>query len=200
MISESLGAKYHEAIRRQRRDAIDASKAFEAACRSGDVEHFREAVKWLHDTCGGWKRAMMRATKLDAVADDIRAAFLIVWIESKYIRQEVGNRRILADALRRLLPRAAAGAPTVLYRGASWMERVRRIYGISWTSRLDIARRFAEQWTQPGVVTYGGVILKTAAPAEAILLTREDENYFDEGEVIVDPFFLGNVEVVERLR
>jgi hypothetical protein len=47
------------------------------------------------------------------------------------------------------------------------------------------------QWT---------VLLRTVAPAEAILLIREPSpDYYDEGEVVVDPFRLGGVKLVERL-
>ena len=36
--------------------------------------------------------------------------------------------------------------------------------------------------------------------AEAILLIRKPEKYYDEEEVIVDPFRLGKNKVIERLR
>jgi hypothetical protein len=42
----------------------------------------------------------------------------------------------------------------------------------------------------------GPAILSTVAPASAILLRREPEDYFDEGEVVVDPFRLGVVTVI----
>jgi hypothetical protein len=45
-----------------------------------------------------------------------------------------------------------------------------------------------------------GVILQTLAPPEAILLIRPPEDYYDEEEVIVDPFRLGKIKVIERLR
>jgi hypothetical protein len=44
-----------------------------------------------------------------------------------------------------------------------------------------------------------GVILQTLAPPEAILLIRKPEDYYDEGEVVVDPFRLGKIKVVECL-
>jgi hypothetical protein len=37
------------------------------------------------------------------------------------------------------------------------------------------------------------------APPEAILLVREPEDFYDEGEVIVDPYELGRVSCVDRL-
>jgi len=43
-----------------------------------------------------------------------------------------------------------------------------------------------------------GVILQTSAPREAVVLIRKPEDYYDEGEVVVDPFRLGKVKVVAR--
>jgi hypothetical protein len=84
----------------------------------------------------------------------------------------------------------------VLYRGAGGRERKRRVYSFSWTTRVLVARKFAEHWAES---IGGGVILKTIAPSAAILHVREDEDYYDEGEVVVDPFALGRIDVVERL-
>jgi hypothetical protein len=49
------------------------------------------------------------------------------------------------------------------------------------------------------------VVLKTLAPRDAILLVRKpgeyyDEGEYDEGEVVVDPYRLGKIEVIERHR
>ena len=55
------------------------------------------------------------------------------------------------------------------------------------------AREIARQWG-------GGVVLETLVPAEAVLLVREVEGYYDEGEIVVDPFKLGPVAVAERIR
>ena len=82
----------------------------------------------------------------------------------------------------------------LLYRGTGGYERKRRLYGFSWTNSLEIARNFAGHWA----AAEGGVILETVAPANAVLLVRKPENYYDEGEVVVDPFRLGPVLVKER--
>ena len=59
--------------------------------------------------------------------------------------------------------------------------------------------RSAGQLRCPAVVTEG-VILQTLAPPEAIMLIRQPEDYYDEGEVVADPFLLGKINVIERLR
>ena len=125
-------------------------------------------------------------------------------LKAKCYLSRVGNRRVLAHALRVLLPKCEIECPLRLFRGAGSDERRRRIYGFSWTTHLDVARGFAERW-QPverdGVVFSedGGVVLETTAPADAVLLVREDPDYYDESEVVVDPFHLGRVSLLERL-
>jgi hypothetical protein len=119
----------------------------------------------------------------------------------------VGHRPTMAAALRVLMPGGHSCPPAMLYRGANTHERRRRLYGFSWTTNIAVARTFAEHWSQPvppfpsanPLPPMRGVILRTVAPPEAILLIRQPEEYYDEGEVVVDPFRLGKVEVVEHL-
>ena len=40
--------------------------------------------------------------------------------------------------------------------------------------------------------------METIAPADAILLVREDEDYYDEGEVVVDPYLLTGIKISTR--
>jgi hypothetical protein len=54
----------------------------------------------------------------------------------------------------------------------------------------------AEHWREAG----GGVIFVTDAAPATILLTREDEGHYDEGEVVIDPFALRRVRTLELLR
>ena len=65
-----------------------------------------------------------------------------------------------------------------------------------WRAPLEreAARGFAEHHRP-----YGGVVLQTLVPPDAALLVHEDEGYYDEGEIVVDPFRLAGVTVVERL-
>jgi hypothetical protein len=94
-------------------------------------------------------------------------------------------------ALRLLLPGGYSGPPLTLYRGTTNHERRRRLYGLSWTTDAAIARRFAEHWAKavPGAY-FEGLVLQTMAEAEAILLVRQPQDYYDEAEVVVDPYRL----------
>jgi hypothetical protein len=111
----------------------------------------------------------------------------------------------MVKALRVLMPRGYQGAPLRLYRGTGADERRYHHYGFSWTTRLETARDFAESRGCSSVLKTDGsaVVLETIAPADAILLVREPGEYangdFDEDEVVVDPYKLGQVKVVERL-
>jgi hypothetical protein len=107
------------------------------------------------------------------------------------------------------MPGGYEGEPLTLYRGTDAPEQGRRISGFSWSTDKAIARRFAERWAsvsaelrasgfQPAL-TGGGVLMRALAPAAAILLMREPEDYYDEGEVVVDPYRLGRIELIERL-
>lgn len=104
------------------------------------------------------------------------------------------------------MPGASVISPLTLYRGTSYYERRYRRYGFSWTTDLVWARKFAKNWAKPVPTltdmtgpAWGGVVMQTEAPPEAILLVRPPEGYYDEGEVVVDPFTLNTVKVAECL-
>lgn len=184
-------------VTRMIRESRAAGRAFAAACAASDVEAFFAAVERLDEVSDGWRHAMRHAARLVAVSEDIRAAFVNVWIEHKMLPLKVGHRPTLAAALRRLLPGGYAGVPLRLYRGAGGLERRQRRYGFSWTTERAIANRFAVHYR---AVKDGGVVLETIAPPEAILLIRRPEGYYDEGEVVADSYRIGRVRVVQRLR
>ena len=66
-----------------------------------------------------------------------------------------------------------------------------------------MARRFPAHWRESAKrlrkVDNTGVVLQTTTPPEAILLIRDpDPEYYSEGEVVVEPFSLGVITMVER--
>jgi hypothetical protein len=182
---------------RERKNCRVAAAAFARACETGDADTLYEAVDFIQQyTMDGWRLAMKRAGRLPSVSNEIRSAFLEVWIQLKMLPRRVGDRRLLANALRVLMPCTYRGDPMRVYRGTRAGEHRRRIYGFSWTTHMGVAREFADHWRR---MEGGAVVLETVAPADAILLVREEENYYDEGEIVVDPFRLGQVKVVDRL-
>jgi hypothetical protein len=190
--------EFRKALAKERRQSSTAAKMFEMACRSGDVDAVLQAVDLINESVDGWRLAMLRAGRLPDIDEAVRNAFLGVWVESKTLPLSVGDRRTLTNALYRLMPRSNVPAALRLYRGAGWEERRRRVYGFCWTTQLEIARGFAEHWRQSAA---GGVILETIASPEAVFLVREDQGdgYYEEAEVVVDPFKLQKITVAERL-
>ncbi|TXN73446.1 hypothetical protein [Methylobacterium sp. WL6] len=191
-------------IERQVRAALAAERvadrqgasAFAASCRVGDVDAMLRAADFLNDrTIDGWRLAMCRVGRLSAVSPEIRAAFLGIWIESKHMPLQVGHRPTMARALHVLMPSIVLAEPLRLFRGTSANERSRRLYGFSWSTQRNIAERFAEQ---ARLGSGGAVLLETLAPIGSVHLRREHEGYYDEGEVVVNPYALERIEVVAR--
>jgi hypothetical protein len=191
-------AEWKAAIAKERADSRRAAVAFERAILSGSVNQFLAAIDGLFMTVDGWRLAMKRAGRVKNVSDDIRWEFMSTWVQAQGLRLKAGDeRRSLASALRILLPRSEVGQPMTLYRGADARERKRRAYGFSWTRDYAIARGFAEYLPTIGWET---VVLRTVASPDAILHARDDDGFFDEREIIVDPFKLGHIEVAERIK
>jgi hypothetical protein len=190
-------AEFKERIAAERRNSRRAGVLFAKACAEGDVHAILAATDWVNETVDGWTYAMKLVGRLGNVSETTRNVFLSIWIETKFLPLMVGNRPVMAKALRVLMPGGYNGPALRLYRGTSAGERQRRLYGFSWTTRLEIARDKFGEHHRPA--PDGAIVLETIAPPQAILLVREDEDYYDEGEVVVDPFRLGTVRVIERL-
>lgn len=210
---------WNEAMRVERRAERAGAAKFARACEQGDIREFYEAVQFLaHETVDGWRLAFQRVSRLGLVSPEIKNAFLGVWIQYKMLPMKIGDRRIAANGLKTLLVGGYSGPPLRVFRGTTFEERRYRLYGFSWTSQIDIARTFAKRWADEkrelktrfpapssdvrlaAYQSSGAVILETIAPAKAILLVREDEGFYDEREVVLDPFQLELITVAERIR
>ena len=141
---------------------------------------------------------MMRGiARLETVPDHIREWALGWWCRSgSHYRLEVGDDRVLLDALRVLLP-AYDGPAVQLYRGDGARSRRGPSYGPAWSSERDVAEAHAlGLWRgTPG----GSVLLSTFAPAEAIMCNvGAHNNDYGEDEYLVDRRRLGRVDVLNR--
>jgi hypothetical protein len=131
----------------------------------------------------------------------------------------------LDDALRRIvMPRwiaafrlcqqdflkRSAPDPLVVYRGT--IERYQR--GMSWTTRFEKAKWFAERWVQEwNFDTLSGSYVRSAAPEARLykatiplelVLCDVDKNPWgdgrrNEGEIVLDPASLGEIELLGRV-
>jgi hypothetical protein len=195
-----LYEQHRSAIREERRNARACANAFVRACLSGDdPESLRASAELLsQETIGGWTIAIRKiAREVTKVSPKIQLAFLDVWIQTQVLPLKVGDHRALCVAARVLMPKYS-GAPVRLYRGTAMHERRRRIYGVSWTSDIHIAEKFAQERR------YGedSVVLETVAPAEAIIcaIGESSGHLYDENEYAVDRWRLGDVRVVKRYK
>lgn len=182
-------------IRAERAADRSAAKTFEEACASGDVNGFNESIESLKFSIVGWRLGMKRVARLQSVSPDIQNAFVNVWVEHKHLPLEVGEPRVVVEALRVLLPKPRRVAPRVrLFRGAGGRERRLRVRGFSWTRSRKVAETFAKANES---LDEGGVVFETIVKLSAILYVRKDiANYYEETEYIVDPYRLNEVEIV----
>jgi hypothetical protein len=205
-----------EAIREERRRDKALAAQLVKAIRDGNAEAFESAAGSLFDgSVRGWTIAFRQIVReRPAIIPEIRRAFLAAWIETKSIRLQVGDDRAVIAGLRVLLPPWHGGAKR-LFRGARFTERRRRIYGMSWTTSIAAAERFARDRR----FLEDSVVLETSAPARAIIaaikypkpftpveikrIRRDDptahfSEYHDEREYIVDRRHLTDIKVVRR--
>jgi hypothetical protein len=205
-------SEWRDRLQRERRQARQAADNFAAVCLGGDADALHNASLWLDECVDAWRFAMAKVARLPGVSRDIQDAFLPIWIEHKMLPLRVGHRPTLAKALRVLMYADYTGPPLTLYRGAASSERRRRLYGFSWTTDMATARQFAEHWRSNKLHDGGGVVLQAVVPAKAILLipptgiistwseSRGDwEDGYRESEVIVDPYGIEKVKVIDTV-
>jgi hypothetical protein len=190
---EHLPPEWRARLEQERREAIRAANVFARICREGDADALYNAHLLLNEVVNAWRPAMAKVAKLPRVSSEIQNVFVGIWVENKMLPLRVGHRPTMAAALRVLLPGGYSGSSMTLYRGTHGGERRRRLYGFSWTTDIAIARMFAE--SRAGLKEWPPVVLRTETPPEAVLLIRPPEDFYDEGEVVVDPFRLGKIEV-----
>jgi hypothetical protein len=202
-VKPALPPESLEHIRKERQQAQQAADVFARVCRDGDADLLYDAHLMVNEAYGNaWRYAMKRVAKLPRVSPEIQNAFISIWVESKMLPLRVGHRPTMAAALRKLMS-GGHHCGLTLYRGTTENERKRRLYGFSWTTDVIVARGFAQKYqdnaqADPDRRWTWGIVLRTCAPPEAILLIRQPEDYYDEGEVVVDPFRLTRVEAYER--
>jgi hypothetical protein len=178
-------------IAQERAQGRKIARMFVAACKAGDAEQLHQAAQLMVFAIDGWRLAMRGVARLREVSPEIREAFIPIWVEHKALPRSVGHRPTMAAALRVLMRGDYRGPDLQLFRGTSDREVRRRLYGFSWTTDIQIARNFSEQNSRAAEAK--PIVLVSTVPASAILLRREPEEYFDEGEVVVDPYKLGEV-------
>jgi hypothetical protein len=182
-------AEFRARIAAEQRERRRNARAFAAAAERGDVEQFF-CLPYPDDALDiDWKMAFRGVAKLGRVTPEISEAFVTAWIERKMWPLMVGDRRALADALYVLLPPQAGQESLTLYRGTTWNERMRRLYGFSWSRDRETARRFAKNHAETAkdmadnlriadsAAGNAGIVLQASAPGDGIFLIREGRNF-----------------------
>ena len=184
-------------IREERRRKRAAVTAFVDAAVSGDPTLLRESMEEIELNCA-WHQTMRAVAKTRNISEDIQHAFLLIWtIGGDHIRSEVGDDKVLIDALRKLVP-PYKGPSRKLYRGDCFTNRKHRTYGLSWSAERDVAECFAHNIYQS--FEGGSVLLETIAPLDAIICAVPADNsaHAVEEEYLVDRRRLTSVRVLER--
>jgi hypothetical protein len=183
---------FEKARRLERQNEIAAAKKFLQLTRQGDGDALL-AISENVMPGDAWRLALRRISGLTSVTPEVSRAFEIIWRSQKTIALRVGHRPTVAKALRVLLPQSHDPIdPVRLYRGTNRSEFFHRIFGFSWTTDLEIAKNFATSNKLLGQ----GVVLETMAPPGSIFRVFDNDGFFDENEVLVDPFKLAKVRII----
>jgi hypothetical protein len=203
-LNKRIPKGFQERLQQERRQARAAAKKFAEACRPGDLGLFFGAYEHFRYLPDGWTFAFREVGRLKRVDEKIQSEFQLLWFDGK-IGWQCDDKNALLDALRVLFPRYR-GSAVRLFRGASAREgRARRLYGPSWSTEIETADGFAQQYR---TALGGSVVLETKAPAKAIIFApgfagpfwegTDGRRRYDESEYLVDGRRLGRVTVARR--
>lgn len=150
------------------------------------------------DACRDQWRALFMDLRSRAPSDDLLVeCFETRWHESHhYIRELVEDDPLLLETLWVWLPRYLGGE-LQLYRGENIDRWEHKSIGWAWTTRLNVAERFASGLNAVGG---GGVILRAVAPVHAIIAgPSAHSRWLGEDEHTVDTRRLNGL-IVEMQR
>ena len=165
-----------ERIREVRRRELALVDNFANAIRTADIKAYAQSLEAL-EHCLLWPGVVRAVEHLDPPASFRRLCFWnwLQWGDS--LRGEVSND----------LARAAAqiqGPAMTLFRGETMWNRRHRTYGMSWSTDVEVASHFANGMHR--TCQGGSVVLKTRAPAEAIICASKlVDNRFEVHEILV---------------
>lgn len=196
-LAAGVEAAFHIELAQERRRARAAVDAFMRALAEADAETLGSSLEALEVT-GAWPTALRRAARLTTIPAASQALFLKLWVAGgDSIRCAGGGDLELLAALRILLPRYS-GPSLTLYRGEGTANRQRRTYGLSWSASEAVADSFAQSTWRRSIG--GSVLLRTVAPAEAIVCAplHHGHDRYAEKEYLLDRRLLSRVEVIRR--
>lgn len=120
----------------------------------------------------------------------------VVWLWISYgfhVSASLQGDQIVTTVLKALLA-PYSGAGLTLYRGEATDRYEKRIFGMSWTTNIKVARNFARSREPDGVV-----LKLEASPQMIISGPTAHSEYLGESEYIVDPDAIEAAEVVSGI-
>lgn len=143
-----------------------------------------------------WRTLMKRLAERPPRDRALAESFHTQWHVSHHrIRELVDDDTLLMDMLWVWLPRYE-GPDLLLFRGENVDRHAAGHIGTAWTADQETARIFAEG---NNAVGSGGLILRTTAPASAIIAgPSHHSRYLDESEFSLDTRRLAGIDVVKR--
>jgi hypothetical protein len=157
--------------------------------------HGLEAAMRALDRLNCWREAFSQLMTGTSPNEAVGRALLSFWISYGFhIASSLQGDLILVDAFKYLLP-PYSGPALKLYRGELRSRHMERIYGISWTPKLSVARMFADRRRD---IEGFGVTLEIEATPEMIAASPgEHTSWLGEEEYVIDPRLIQAVRVLD---
>jgi hypothetical protein len=154
-----------------------------------------EAAMRALDRLGCWREALSRLTTGTSPNEVVGRALLWFWISYGFhVGSSLKGDPILVDVFKYLLP-PYRGPALKLYRGELHSRHLERIYGISWTPKLDVANMFANR--RSGVDGRGVTLELEATPDMIAASPGEHTSWLGEEEYVIDPRLIRGVRVLD---
>jgi hypothetical protein len=157
--------------------------------------HGLEGAMRALDRLDCWREALSQLMTDPSPNEALGRALLWFWISYGFhIASSLKGNLILVDAFKHLLP-PYRGPLLKLFRGELHARYMKRIYGISWTPELSVARMFANRRRNDEGF---GVILEIEATPDMIAASPgEHTSWLGEEEYVIDPRLIQAVRVLD---
>jgi hypothetical protein len=138
-----------------------------------------------------WHEALSQLMTFPSPDETLGRGLLWLWISYGFhIGRSLKADPIIVDAFKHLFP-PCSGPGLKLYRGELHSRHMGRIYGLSWTPHLSVAKMFANR-------RGAGVVLEIEATPDMIAAPPgEHTSWLGEDEYIIDPRLIQAVRVID---
>jgi len=175
-------------------DQNQCIREFHRFLQSRDNDGLEAAMRAL-DRLNCWREALSHLMTGASPNEVVGRALLWFWISYGFhIASSLKGDLVLVDAFKHLLP-PYSGPALKLYRGELRSRHLERIYGISWTPNLSVARMFADR--RHDLEGLGVTLEIEATPGMVAASPGEHTSWLGEGEYVIDPRHIQAVGVLD---